>query len=284
MTGRGIGLGKLILCGEHAVVYGHPALAMAVDLATEVTLDSIDGPTTIDVETDHRLARAIRLVVPDTGVEIRIASSIPIGRGMGSSAALAVALVRALADARGEPAPDADEVFARAMPIEEVFHGNPSGLDVAVSARGGVIRYRRAEPPIIDPIGQTPAGEIVVLDSGLVGNTAELVASVAAQRPEVDPILERIGAIADAALYNLYNPPALGELLAENHVLLRKIGVSTPELDDLVVLAREAGAYGAKLAGAGGGGVVIALTDNADPILEAAAVRGIPAIRCVGAE
>ncbi len=283
-NGRGVGLGKLILCGEHAVVYGYPALAMAVDLRTEVVLRPIDGPRIVPADADGRLSEAIELALPKSGVQIEIRSSLPIGRGMGSSAALAVALVRAQADAAGESPPSADEVFTRAMPLERVFHGNPSGLDVAVSARGGVIRYRRADPPVIEPIGRPPQGQIVVLDTGLTGNTADLVAGVGSKRPGIDPILERIGAIAELAVAALDAPHKLGAHLTENHELLRKIGVSTPELDDLVALALEAGAHGAKLAGAGGGGVVLALTDRAEPILEAAEARGICALRCAGAD
>jgi mevalonate kinase len=279
-TGRGRGLGKLILCGEHAVVYGHPALAMAVDLSTEVTVRP-SGATAI--HSNPRLTEALTLAVGDTDLSVEIASNVPIGRGMGSSAALAVALVRAMADAAGQPPPNAEEVFERAMPIERVFHGNPSGLDVAVSARGGVIRYRRGDPPLIEPIARTPAGQIVVLDTGLTGNTAQLVATVGAQRPDIDPILARIGSIATMAVEVLDHPPKLGALLTENHRLLKEIGVSTPELDDLVAVALEAGAHGAKLSGAGGGGVVIALTDDPERILEAADRRGIAAIRCAGA-
>ena len=283
MTGRGVGLGKIILCGEHAVVYGHPALAMAINLHTEVRLQAIEGPSKVRAEVDERLSEALSLVIPPLGVEISIHSTIPIGRGMGSSAALAVALVRAQAQAAGEASLSPKVVFERAMPIECVFHGDPSGLDVAVSARGGVLRYLRATPPVIEPIGHPPAGDIVVLDTGLTGNTAQLVAGVRARRPAIDPLLDRIGALTSAAIDNLYNPRVLGELLTENHRLLQHIGVSTPELDRLVDLAMQHGAFGAKLAGAGGGGIAIALTNQPDRLLEAAASRGIQAIRCVGA-
>lgn len=275
---RGRGLGKLVLCGEHAVVYGHPALAVAVDRCTTVTLSRDLGAP--PVEGEPRLAEALsRVVEPD--VAVRIDSDLPIGRGMGSSAALAVALVRARAALQGEPPPGAEVVFERAMPVERVFHGNPSGIDVAVSSRGGLIRYQR--PPGRSPTLThlpAPRWRIVVLDSGQVGDTAELVAQVASRRPGIDDALDRIGALADHAGDCLDDLPALGALLNDNHELLRRIGVSTPDLDALVRLARDAGAYGAKLAGAGGGGVVLALVADPEPLLRLAADRGVAAFEC----
>lgn len=137
MTASGTGRGKLLLCGEHAVVYGHPAIAFAVDRRTTVTLTERPGPTEIcSVHADERLLAALAGVVEPEGLRVEVSTDLPVGRGMGSSAALAVALVRARAALAGE-APDPDEVYERAMPIERAFHGNPSGVDVAVSARGG---------------------------------------------------------------------------------------------------------------------------------------------------
>jgi mevalonate kinase len=106
------------------------------------------------------------------------------------------------------------------------------------------------------------------------------VAGVASRRPGIDPVLERIGALVVEARRVLDDPRALGPLLTENHRLLRQIGVSTPTLDDLVALALDHGALGAKLAGAGGGGVVLALTEDPAPILAAASDRGIHAFGC----
>lgn len=279
----GHGHGKLILCGEHAVVYGHPAIAMAVDRGTTVRLVERPGPTaatdaTID---DPRLPTALRAVLPDQGFGVEIRTDLPIGRGMGSSAALAVALVRADASRRGE-ALDADALWERAMAVERVFHGNPSGLDHALSARGGLARYTRPAPghrPTLEPL-PLPTWGIVVLDSGAAGDTAAMVAGVASRRPAIDRDLARIGALVDEAQAALADTRALGALLDENHALLRMIGVSTPRLDELVALARRAGAAGAKLAGAGGGGVVLALADEPDAVLSAVLKAGASAFRC----
>ena len=283
MNGRGHG--KLILCGEHAVVYGHPALALAVDRGTAVALVGRTGPTgLVSGVADQRLAEVLRAVLPAEGLGVSIVSDVPIGRGMGSSAALAVALIRAKAALRGESL-SPEQVFEKAFAVERVFHGNPSGLDHAVAARGGLLRYRR----ISSGTGSfesvpTPQWSLVVLDSGVCGDTRELVAGVASRRPRMDPVLDRIGGLVDRAGEVLADPAALGPLLTENHALLREIGVSTPTLDDLVDLALSAGAYGAKLSGAGGGGVVIALVDDPARVLGAAARAGVTAFACRVAE
>lgn len=275
----GVGRGKLVLCGEHAVVHGFPAIAFAVDRKTVVHLTPRPGPTGIDsAHGDHRLREALCTVIAPEGFAVTVDTDLPVGRGMGSSAALAVALVRAQAALVGED-PDPDTVYARAMPVERAFHGNPSGVDVAVSALGGCLWFQRGDPPVRERL---PCGRwsIVVLDSGCVGNTADLVAGVGARRPGIDRTLERIGALVAEARTVLDDPRALGPLLTENHGLLREIGVSTPVLDDLVALALRCGAWGAKLAGAGGGGVVLALVDDPEPLLREAMAQGVPAFAC----
>jgi mevalonate kinase len=276
MTGRGRGRGKLILCGEHAVVYGHPALAFAVDRGTDAVVTAHPGPTQIDTaDGDARLADAVATVIPTEGWRVSVRTDLPVGRGMGSSAALAVALVRARAAAQGER-PDDDAVFDAAMPVERAFHGNPSGLDVALATRGGLIRFHRGPPRVLRPL-PLPSWRVVVLDSGAAGDTAVQVAAVAARRPAIDPVLTRIGDLTEAAERHLHDRAALGEVLDENHACLQAIGVSTPDLDHLVALARRAGAAGAKLAGAGGGGVVLALCEDPGPLLAAAAAAGVVA-------
>lgn len=272
--GHAFGRGKLILVGEHAVVYGHPAIAFAVDRGVHVTVTPLDGPTRIE-PADARLAEAARVVLPARGFHVALRSDLPIGRGMGSSAAIAVGLVRAAAQALGERLTAAAE-WERAFAIEQVFHGTPSGIDQTVSARGGALRYRKGPPAEIEEL-PCPTWRVVVLDSGSCGETRALVDGVRARRPAIDPALDAIGALVPRAQAALHDPAALGPLLTENHRLLREIGVSTPALDDLVALALRAGARGAKLAGAGGGGVVIALADDPAPVLAAAEAAGVPA-------
>ncbi len=160
-----------------------------------------------------------------------------------------------------------------------MFHGTPSGLDHTVSARGGALWYRREDGELQVQALALPALRLVVLDSGVAGNTASLVAGVRARRPGVDPLLARIGALVGELRQALLleDLAASGALIDENHALLQQIGVSSPALDALVSLARAAGALGAKLAGAGGGGVVIALVEEAEPLLHAAREAGVTA-------
>ena len=277
---RGEGLGKLILCGEHAVVYGYPAVAVAVDRRLKVRLRRIEGPTRpLGCTIEPAILEALADVIPVQGIGIEVESSIPLGRGMGSSAALAVALVRASGVLSGSP-PSDDEVFERAFAIERIFHGNPSGLDHAVSSRGGAVAYRRGPPPSITPLA-CPELPLVVLDSGACGNTAELVAAVARGRPALDTVLDQIGQVVEHVLAHLESPApaldAIGPLLTENHRLLSALGVSSPTLDHLVETAIGAGALGAKISGAGGGGVVLALAPEPAPVIEAAHQAGFEA-------
>lgn len=280
-VGTGRATGKLILCGEHAVVYGYPAIAIGVDRSTTVTLHSRPGPLTISSpHRDERLVEALRGVLPEEDLAVEVQTDLPVGRGMGSSAALAVALVRAIAQATGErPAPQ--EVYERAMRLERTFHGNPSGVDVLVSTYGGCRWFRKGDPPEHRALVPGPF-RIVVLDSGEAGDTAQLVAGVASRRPGIDALLEEIGALVQAASAALQEPERLGPLLTRNHELLRGIGVSNDTLDGYVDLALRSGAYGAKLAGAGGGGVVLAIVGEAAErgLLAAASDRGIPAFSC----
>ena len=256
VVGIGRGLGKLILFGEHAVVAGHPAIAAAVDRGTTVTLTRRPGASAVDTSpiVDPRLWPALATLVPADGVGVNIVSDLPVGCGMGSSAALAVALVRALAAREGRVA-DFETCFRQAFVVERVFHGNPSGVDHAVSALGGVVRYRREGPEIV-PLPAFAPLRLVVANTGTPGNTAAMVEQV-----------RRRGAAAEfAAIATVVGEaerrwPDLGALLSENHRLLRAIGVSTPVLDRTCAAMEAAGARGAKLAGAGGGGVCFALVD-----------------------
>jgi len=277
MSASAFAPGKLILMGEHAVVYGHPALAMAVDRGLTVNLVEREGPTRLDEEwiDDDRLQSALDAVLPPDGIGVKLESSLPIGRGMGSSAALAVALAKAEMIRTGQPQ-TTDAINRAAFAVERIFHGSPSGIDHTVSMRGGTLRYQRTEDgPTFEPV-TLPALPLVVIDSGTAGNTAEMVAKVAADRPKLDPYLVQIGQLLDATMPALKSGDwkAVGQAWHENHWLLRAIGVSTPVLDQIVRVAEDAGATGAKLAGAGGGGVVIALAPNPAEILNAAAQNG----------
>ena len=281
-TWTGSAPGKLILCGEHAVVHGQPAIALAVDRSTTVDLVERPGPSTLDVTPidDARLWGGLRTLLPADGFGVRIRTDLPIGRGMGSSAALAVALIRALAQREGRWA-DLEECTRLGFLMERVFHGEPSGIDHTVSACGGALLYRRAPDGPVWSRLPVPNLPLVVLDSGLAGDTAIQVAAVRALLPGAAPLLEMIGALVED-IVGLLSEPApdlgmVGDLLTANHSLLGELGVSTPRLDALVELSLEHGALGAKLAGAGGGGVVVALVQDPAPLLAAALRQGVDA-------
>lgn len=274
---RGFAPGKLILSGEHAVVAGHLAIAVAVDRGTTVTLRPRSGPTRIGSAaiSDARLDAAVAALLPRRGLTVSIETTLPVGRGMGSSAALSVALVRASAALEGRKA-DFEECYQRGFVAERIFHGDPSGVDHTVSALGGGVLYRRGEavrsfcPPSL---------QLVVMDTGVAGDTARLVAGVSALSRR-DALLSRIGDVTASvaqALLSGADAAAIGPLLTENHRRLADIGVSTPLLDQLVSAAIQAGAHGAKLAGAGGGGVAIALVTDPEPVLAAATGLGCAA-------
>lgn len=276
MTVSAFAPGKLILLGEHAVVDGHPAIAAAVDLGTTVTLRDRPGVSGLDrcALVDARLWPALSVLVPDEGVGVEIESTLPVGCGMGSSAALAVALVRALAKREGREA-DFDECWRLGFEVERAFHGTPSGIDHTVSALGGVVRYRRVDGrPEVRALDLSSPLELVVANTGAPGNTAEMVARVRARGAE--PEFRAIAALVEAAPAAW---PSLGPLFRANHLLLRAIGVSTPELDRACAVMEGAGAAGAKLAGAGGGGVAIGLVDgpSREPVLAAARAAGFVA-------
>lgn len=273
----GVAPGKLILAGEHAVVYGYRAVAAAVSLRTTVTLRHRPGPSGIGVSAiqDSRLWPALATLLPAEGVVIDIRSELPVGCGMGSSAALAVATVRALAAREGRAA-TFEECFERGFLPERVLHGNPSGVDHAVSALGRIVLYRR-EGPEITPLDVARPLRLVVADTGQPGDTAAMVAGVRARAPHA--ALRSIGAVAELVSAHLQRGDDPGPLLSENQRLLRKIGVSTPALDAVCAAMEAAGASGAKLAGAGGGGVAFGLVrPETEAAVRAAAAALVPRV------
>ena len=175
------------------MVEGHPAIAVALPLLTTVTLREQAGPSTLQATIhDDRLWPALLTVLPAAGLHVHIASALPVGCGLGSSAALAVATLRALnarevADSGSEGAPRAPADFAelhrRAFAIERAFHGTPSGIDHAVSLLGGAVRYRRTDSaPEITKLNLAHPLTLVVVNTGKPAfTTAEMVASVRAR-------------------------------------------------------------------------------------------------------
>ena len=257
--------GKVILLGEHSVVHGRPALAVPLGRRLRVTLGPRNGHEA--GADDERAAEALAVAARGFGVDgaalrASIDSAIPPGAGLGSSAALSVALVGALAVLTGLR-PAASELASRAAEVENVFHGRSSGLDVAVVAAGGPVWFLAGEGA--HPLRAGGAAELVVGLSGerraTDGPVARLGARVAAEPRLWEPLLSLAGdlAMCGAEAFVRGDWKKLGELFDAAHGLLNAFGVSTPTLEHMVSRARAAGALGAKLTGGGGGGAMIAL-------------------------
>jgi mevalonate kinase len=275
----GAACGKVILLGEHAVVYGVPALAVGIDRGARARAASLEsGPSTLHVagwdigvderQTDRDLGRAFRAVLDlarDGGRTVRVAveaeADLPPGAGLGCSAALGVAIARAV-----DPGAAEALVAARAMAWERVFHGNPSGVDAAVAAMGGCIYFKKGDP--IVPLHVRASIVLCVGHSGIASSTKAMVESVARlreRRPEVvAKAFEGIRALVQNAKLALEAGDrfALGRLMDLNQMLLSGLFVSSEEIERMCDLARGAGALGAKLTGAGGGGCVVALAPS----------------------
>jgi len=265
--------GKVILAGEHATVYGHPAVALGLDRGVHARVTRTDGDHSLLVIGTHvvrdsdesDLARAFRAVIaplPPFALPIRIDidTCLPAGSGLGSSAAIGVAVIRAL-----DPRATEAEVLRRAMEWESVFHGNPSGLDATVAARGGCLLFERGKKPVSITVPR--AAILCIGHSGETSSTRTMVESVAALHsasPEgAEMTLAAIGALSRNLARALKQGELreVGRLMRANHTLLRDLAVSTPAIDRMCDLARDAGALGAKVTGAGGGGCVVALCD-----------------------
>jgi len=270
-AGQGYGHGKVILVGEHAVVYGHAAIAAGISVGISVVARPGNGRLQVPAwGLDARagdgsdVGRALslllrRLETPE--LDFVGDAKIPSRAGLGSSAALAVAVARAALSARGRSEADAalDNAIVEA---ETVFHGNPSGIDAAAAKSGAAGRFSRAEGWRPLPVLQTFT--LCVGLSGRPRDTVAQVAGVARLRTRLsvaDDLLAALGRLSDDAAAALAkgDVDGLGRIFDAAHGVLAALRLSGPELETLVHGARAAGAIGAKLTGAGGGGAVIAL-------------------------
>jgi len=276
--------GKIILFGEHAVVYGRPALAIPVTQvhADVEVLDSARAGIWIhapDVNlhaelntlpSDHPLASVIHnflflfRVTPFPNLEIKISSTIPVASGLGSGAAVTVALTRALSAFLARPMPD-EEINAFAYEIEKLHHGTPSGIDNTVITYAMPVYFVKGQTIEMFKVG-TPF-TIVIGDTGISAPTKESVGDVRklweADKTKWENVFDKVGEITEEARKNIESGKweLLGELMDQNHNLLQEMTVSSPELDRLVSTARSSGALGAKLSGGGRGGNMIALVN-----------------------
>lgn len=274
--------GKVILFGEHAVVYGQPALAVPVNqVQAVVRVDRvfvpgirINAPDILlnerleSLAPSHPLAATVRNTLTAleagslSGVTISVRSSIPVASGLGSGAAVSVATIRALAKYLKKTLSE-EQVSALAFETEKLYHGTPSGIDNTVVTYAKPVYFVKGQP--IALLHVKKPFTIVIGDTGIPASTKDSVRDVRMQQhkqPErYGTLFAAVGSIAKTArqLIESGMPESFGPLMNENHALLRSMGVSSPELDQLVEAAREAGALGAKMSGGGRGGNMIAL-------------------------
>lgn len=295
---------KIILVGEHAVVYGQPAIAVPVSslrASAQATPNSdhqglyIEAedlgqrlPVSVsDVILDHALVQTARLFLdfasqPAPNLTVHLSSQIPMASGLGSGAAVSTALVRVLAQAMNLRLTD-DHLNSLIFEVEKLHHGTPSGIDNTVIVYERPVYFVRSQPiesvaigaPLTLLIGDTGQGALTRV---AVSDVRTLVES---QPAEINPILDAVGDLVRQARTAIEtgNAQSLGRLMTRNHHLLQQLTVSSPELDQLVDAALNAGALGAKLSGGGRGGNMIALVSPetrqqvADALTKAGAVR-----------
>lgn len=295
--------GKIILMGEHAVVYGRPAMAVPVhQVQATATLTVQDGASDLWIAaTDlgqhtalssaplvNPLAQAVRLTLTflqraAPAGELSVLSTIPLAGGMGSGAAVSTAIGRALAAWAGQTIPAAD-LSALVYEVERLHHGTPSGIDNTVIAYGQPVWFVKGQPP--QPFAIPHTFWLVIASTGIASPTRETVGDVR-QSWLADPLrfeglFDDIAGLVNAGRAAMLagDWPRLGALFFQNQRLLAEMGVSAPILDRLVDAARLAGAFGAKLSGGGRGGNVIALVEPsaAETVADALRRAGAAAI------
>lgn len=263
--------GKLILMGEHSVVYGHPCIVTAVDryIAAIISEDDkyiVDAP---DVSNTDYVDKMTSFFCKKNNIEkkfkVTTKADFSDMNGLGSSSAVSVATCKALND-YFETGMSKREIFDMSYHVVKSVQGSGSGADVAAGTYGGTIYYEKLGKNIepVDINGMS----IVIGNTGVKAKTKEYVAKVAKAREEntekIDDIFQRISALVLEAKRNIadLNYKSLGEKMTLNHKLLCELNICTPELDRLVEVALKAGAFGAKLSGAGGGDNMFALVSS----------------------
>ena len=277
--GVALAAGKVIVCGEHAVVYGRHAVALPIPAAIAARAVPADGAGDIAIAAWGIPRRPIApgargvdamvgelqaaLGLADRAFSIDVWARIPPAMGLGASAALAVALARALCCCAGIDADD-ERINALALRCEQLAHGTPSGIDNTVATIARPVLFCNINGLHYEELSLSSPPPLLVACSHRRGATVRQVSAVRAlrerRRAHVDALFAEIDALSVAAAAALAEADhaTLGELMNLAHGLLNALGVSTAELESMVALARELGAAGAKLTGAGGGGSIVA--------------------------
>ena len=263
---REVGVGqahsKIILIGEHAVVYGYPAISLPL-LEVEVTCRVVPATTPWRLFEEDTLSMAVYasleyLNIKDAYIRCQIDSAIPEKRGMGSSAAISIAAIRAVFDYYQAELPhDVLEILVNRA--EMIAHMNPSGLDAKTCLSDQPIRFIKNVG--FEELDMDLSAYLVIADTGVYGHTREAIQVVESKGKEALPFLYALGELTRQAEEAIKARDAviLGEILTKAHGNLKEIGVSSLEADALVNTALQHGALGAKMSGGGLGGCIIAL-------------------------
>ncbi len=299
--------GKIIIFGEHAVVYGQPAIAVPVtqvQATARVTPDirgksgqmRIQAPNVgldarlDELDLDHPLAAAIEGVTRSLGMArlpsctLNITSTIPVASGLGSGAAVSVAVIRAVAGFLGHPISD-EEVSTIAFEVEKIHHGTPSGIDNTVVTYAKPVFFTKGQP--IETFNISKPFNIIIADTGIASPTKETVSDVRlgwqADPLRFEALFSAIGSITRSAKTSIESghPQRLGPLMDENQDLLQEMGVSSPEIHALTSAAKAGGALGAKLSGGGRGGNMIAITEKGSETSVSEALKNAGAVNII---
>jgi mevalonate kinase len=304
--GKGEGFGKVILFNEHFVVYGLPAIASAIGARTTALVKrgansgvqlKDERPETPGYKAEklNQQKESLDLMLKFMNIDtqhndytITLGGDLLAASGVGASAASCAAIARAFSDELGLNYSD-EKVNEVAYEGEKGYHGTPSGIDNTAATYGGLIWYRReGSSQLMERMRLRKPVEIVMGNTGKVADTKVVVAGVRERKEKEAEKYERLFKNADQLArdarkqLDAFNLEKVGACMNENHRLLQEIGVSSPELDSLVSLARDAGALGAKLTGTGRGGYMVALTPGRDlqgRVAEEIGRKGFQALR-----
>ncbi len=269
-VGVGKAHSKIILMGEHSVVYGYPAIALPLE-SIEVECRIMPADDKIVFDFTDTLSTAIYAALDylnqtDVAISYDIKSEVPQRRGMGSSAAVSIAGIRAVFDYFGQEI-DLATLEILVNQAEIIAHTNPSGLDGKTCLSDEAIKFIRNVG--FETIDLNLEAYLVIADTGIHGNTREAVDKVAAQEEANRPYLAQLGQLAEEVEIQIKakNLAKIGQAMTSAHAILQKIGVSAKEADHLVEVALNHGSLGAKMSGGGLGGCIIALVDQ-EPMAE----------------